>query len=31
MMDWIGLCGFVCLSRRFSVKILATVTKLEYL
>lgn len=31
MMDWIGLCGFVCLNRRFSVKILATVTKLEYL
>ena len=30
MMDWIGLCGFVCLNRRSSVKILATLAKLEY-
>lgn len=30
MMDWIGLCGFVCLNRRSSVKLLATVMKLKY-
>lgn len=30
VMDWIGFCGFVCLNRRSSDKILATVTKLKY-